>query len=181
MRIHGKVVVLSIVTLAFGATAVQAQERDETKMNQLSARPIDDQDVMMKRALWRRMDLKEKQNMPMFSKNNEITRYIIEATKAGLITAYVNDSCVTELTPEQLHKKLLMPNQVAGLSAEEIAAGFGTASAITEAGAIPRKKTSPKKQEAVDDGGWGTPVKKDTKKTAAVEDDGWGTPVKETC
>lgn len=177
MRIHGKVVALSIVTLAFSATAVQAQERDETKMNQLSARPIEDQDVMMKRALWRRMDLKEKQNMPMFSKNNEITRYIIEATKAGLITAYVNDSCVTELTPEQLHKKLLMPNQVAGLSAEEIAAGFGKPADNGGWGDTP-KKDEPKKEEAVDDGGWGTPVKKDTKKTAAVEDDGWGTPVK---
>ena len=177
MRIHGKVVALSIVTLALGATSVQAQERDETKMNQLSARPIEDQDVMMKRALWRRMDLKEKQNMPMFSKNNEITRYIIEATKAGLITAYVNDSCVTELTSDQLHKKLLMPNQVAGLSAEEIAAGFGQPKDNGGWGDTP-KKEEVKKEEPADDGGWGTPVKKDTKKTAAVEDDGWGPPVK---
>ena len=176
MKINGKVMALSIVSMALSATAVQAQERDETEMNQLSARPIDDQDVMMKRTLWRRMDLKEKQNMPMFSKNNEITRYIIEATKAGLITAYVNDSCVTALTPEELHTKLLMPNQVAGLSAEEIAAGFGQPADNGGWGDAP-KKEEPKKVETVDDG-WGTPVKKDTKKTAAVEDDGWGTPVK---
>ena len=168
---------LSIVSLALGATAAQAQERDETKMNQLSARPIDDQDVLIKKTLWRRMDLKEKQNLPLFSKNNEITRYLIEAVKAGLLDAYVNDSCVTKITPEEFHKKLLMPNQVAGLSAEEIAAGFGQPAASDGGWGDTPKKEEPKKEVASDDG-WGTPVKKDTKKTAAVEDDGWGTPVK---
>ncbi|GHB60890.1 type IX secretion system ring protein PorN/GldN [Persicitalea jodogahamensis] len=177
MRINGKVVALSIVSLALGATAAQAQERDETKMNQLSARPIDDQDILMKKALWRRVDLNEKQNLPMFSKNNEITRYLLEAAKAGLLDAYVNDSCVTKLTPEELHKKLLIPNQVAGLSAEEIAAGFGQPAASDGGWGDAPKKEEIKKEETVDDG-WGTPVKKDTKKTAVVEDDGWGTPVK---
>ncbi len=178
MRINGKVVALSIVSLAMGATAVQAQERDETKMNQLSARPIDDQDILMKKALWRRVDLNEKQNLPMFSKNNEITRYLLEAAKAGLLDAYVNDSCVTKLTPEELHKKLLIPNQVAGLSAEEIAAGFGQPAANDGGWGDTPKQEAPKQEAAADDG-WGTPVK-DTKKTAAVEDDGWGTPVKKT-
>ena len=177
MRIYGKAVALSIVSLALGVTAVQAQERDETKMNQLSARPIDDQDILMKKALWRRVDLKEKQNLPMFSKNNEITRYLIEAVEAGLLDAYMNDSCVTKMTPEQFHKRLLVPNQVAGLSAEEIEAGFGKQAAGDGGWGDAPKKEEPKK-EAVDDGGWGKPVEKDIKKTAAVEDDGWGPPVK---
>jgi gliding motility associated protien GldN len=178
MRMNGKVVVLSIATLALGVTTVNAQERDESKMNQLSARPIDDHDVMMKRTLWRRVDLNEKQNLPMFSKNNEITRYLLEATKAGLLDAYVNDSCTTKLTPELLHKKLTIPNQVAGLSAEEIAAGFGQPAANTGGGWGDTPKTEPaKKEPAAADDGWGAP-KKDTKKTAAVEDDGWGAPVK---
>lgn len=177
MRMNGKVMALSIVTLALGGTAAHAQERDESKMNVLSARPIDDHDVMMKRTLWRRVDLNEKQNLPMFSKNNEITRYLLEATKAGLLDAYVNDSCTTKLTPELLHKKLTIPNQVAGLSAEEIAAGFGQP-ATGDAGWGTEPKTDPAKTEpAAADDGWGTP-KKDTKKTAAVEDDGWGAPVK---
>lgn len=177
MRINRKVVALSIVSLALGATAAQAQERDETKMNQLSVRPIDDQDILMKKTLWRRVDLDEKQNLPMFSKNNEITRYLIEAVQAGLLDAYVNDSCTTKLTPEQFHKKLLIPNQVAGLSAEEIAAGFGQPAASDGNWGDAPKKEEPKK-EAVADDGWGTPVKKDSKKTAVVEDDGWGAPVK---
>lgn len=178
MRINGKIVALSLVSMAFGTAAVQAQERDETKMNQLSARPIDDNDILMKKTLWRRMDLKEKQNMPMFSVNNEITRYLLEATKAGLITAYVNDSCLTELTPENLHKKLLIPNQIGGFSQEEIDAGFGQPVAGTPGdggwGDAPKKPAA--NQPAAADEGWGTPVK-EIKKEEPV-DDGWGTPVK---
>ncbi|TDB65369.1 type IX secretion system ring subunit PorN/GldN [Arundinibacter roseus] len=174
---NGKVVALSIVSLALGATSVYAQERDESKMNELSARPIDDHDVMMKRTLWRRMDLNEKQNLPMFSKNNEITRYLLEATKAGLLDAYENDSCTTKLTPEILRKKLLIPNQEGGLSAEEIAAGFGQPATTGGGWDDPAPKAAAKTE--TEDDGWGAP-KKDTKKTAAVEDDGWGPPVKKT-
>ncbi len=176
MRINGKVVALSLVSMALSAVTVQAQERDEAKMNQLSARPIDDNDILMKKTLWRRMDLKEKQNMPMFSVNNEITRYLLDATKAGLITAYANDSCKTELTPEQLHKKLLVPNQVGGFSQEEIDAGFGKPAAGDGGwGDAPKQPTT--NQPAADDG-WGTPVKETKKAEPEPVDDGWGAPVK---
>ena len=121
----GKLIVGTLLAVFTAVGTSHAQERDESSMNELSARPIDSHDVMMKRTLWRRVDLKEKQNMPMFSKNNEITRYLLEAAKAGLLEAYTNDSCTTKLTPDQLRKKLIVPNQAAGLSAEEIAAGFG--------------------------------------------------------
>jgi gliding motility associated protien GldN len=175
MRINGKVVAWSVLSLALGTTVTFAQEKDESKANELSARPIDPNDIMMKRTLWRRVDLNEKQNLPMFSKNNEITKYLLEAAKAGLITAYTNDSCSTELTPEALHKKLVMPNQEAGLSAEEIAAGFGQKPAGGD-GWDTKTAAATKKAEPADDG-WGAPApKKDAKKTAAVEDDGWGAP-----
>ncbi|HEV7348706.1 gliding motility protein GldN [Telluribacter sp.] len=170
---NGKVVAWSILSLALGTTVTYAQEKDESKANELSARPIDPNDIMMKRTLWRRVDLKEKQNLPMFAQNNEITRYLIEAAKAGLITPYVNDSCTTELTPEMFQKKLIMPNQTAGLSEEEIAAGFGQKPA--DGGGWDAKPTTPAKTAEPADDGWGAP-KKDAKKTAAVEDDGWGTP-----
>ncbi|WP_184179882.1 gliding motility protein GldN [Rhabdobacter roseus] len=172
---NGKVVAWSLLSLALGATAAQAQERDDASENQLSARPIDPHDVLMKRTLWRRVDLNEKQNLPMFSKNNEITRYLIDAAKAGLIPAYTNDSCATQQTPEEFRKKILVPNEVGGLSAEEIAAGFGQPADNGGWGDTPKKDTKAAAKPA--DDGWGTPVK-DTKKTAVVEDDGWGTPVK---
>ena len=104
---------------------------------------------MMKKTLWRRIDLKEKQNQSMFSKNNEISKYLMEAVKAGLIDAYANDSCTTKITAEKFHENLLIPNTGGGLSAEEIAAGF----------------TEDNKNGAKSDG-WDTPKKDDQEKNS---------------
>ena len=50
--------------------------------------------VMFKKTVWRRMDMNEKQNRPFFSKNGEISRLLIEAANEGLITPYRSDSCI---------------------------------------------------------------------------------------
>lgn len=171
-RMNGKTIAWSILSLTMGTTMVFAQEKEDSTANQFSSHPISDGDVMMKRTLWRRVDLKEKQNTAMFSKNNEITRYLLEAAKAGLIEAYANDSCTTKLTGDQIHKKMLIPNQTAGLSAEEIAAGFGTPAAGDGFGDKPKVDPAKKSEKVTADDGWGAP----SKKTAAVEDDGWGAP-----
>lgn len=183
IRMNGKTIAWSLLALSVGSTATFAQEKVDSTVNQFSSRPISDEDVMMKRTLWRRVDLKEKQNISMFSKNNEITRYLLEAAKAGLLDAYTNDSCATKLTTEEIHKRILIPNQVAGLSAEEIAAGFGKPAAAGTAddgwGAKPKAEPAKQTENTTDDG-WGSPTKKDTKKEVAVEDDGWGPPKKKT-
>ncbi|NIJ53488.1 gliding motility associated protein GldN [Dyadobacter arcticus] len=176
-RMNGKTIAWSLISLSLGTGVTFAQEKEDSTANQFSSRPISDGDVMMKRTLWRRVDLKEKQNVSMFSKNNEITRYLLEAAKAGLIDAYVNDSCVTKITSDELHKRILIPNQTAGLSAEEIAAGFGEATKTDDGwGAKPKadatKQTS-STTEALN-------AKQDPKKEAVVEDDGWGPPKKKT-
>ena len=166
--------------LAVAGTGAMAQEKPSTGTNSLSVRAINENDIMMKKTLWRRIDLKEKQNQSMFSKNNEITKYLIDAMKAGLIDGYENDSVTTKLTPEKMQKRLIMPNSAPQLSAEEIAAGFGTETAAGGANdGWGDTKKDPKKTAAaakpVDDG-WGTP-----KKAAAQPvDDGWGTPKKKT-
>lgn len=159
-----------LVALVVGTAGVAfAQEKADSVENSFSARPIPESDILMKRTLWRRVDLKEKQNVPMFSMNNEITRYLLDAAKAGLLDAYVNDSCKTLLTPEQLRKNLLVPNQVGGLSEEEIAAGFGQASDDGWGNAA----QGDKKAAATQDDGWGAPAQ-----PKEEEDDGWGTPKK---
>ncbi len=164
----GKLVVGTAIAI-FGMTATSsfAQEREDSTDSQKSVSAVQPGDIMLKRTLWRRVDLKEKQNQPMFSRNNEITKYILEAAKAGLIDAYANDSCsaASKLNIQDLHKKLLIPNQEAGLSQEEIEAGFGTAGA--DDGWAGNDKKTETAQKA--DDGWGTPA-------PAVEDDGWGTP-----
>ena len=181
-RMNCKSIALSLLTISLGATAAHAQERVDSTVNQYSARPIADGDIMMKRTLWRRVDLSEKQNLSMFSKNNEITRYLLEAAKAGLIEAYTNDSCATPLTKEELHKRVLIPNQTAGLSEEEKNAGFG-APAATDGWGDNKAKTDPSKQAnntaTKEDDGWGN-TKKDAKKEPEVVDDGWGAPKKKT-
>jgi gliding motility associated protien GldN len=161
---------IATVMLAVAGGAI-AQEKASTGKNSLSVRAVDENDIMMKKTLWRRIDLKEKQNQSMFSKNNEITKYLIEAVKSGLIDAYANDSVTTKLAPEKFHERLLVPNAGGGLSAEEIAAGFGneTAGSTTGDGWGDAKKPAAKK--AADDG-WGAPA---TKK-AQPADDGWGAP-----
>ena len=161
-----KTIAWSVLSLSMGVSGAFAQEKVDSTQNMFSARPISDGDVMMKRTLWRRVDLMEKQNTAMFSKNNEISRYLLDAAKAGLIDAYTNDSCVVKLTPELLHKKMLIPNQVAGLSAEEIAAGFGK----------PVNTAAPGTAAKPADDGWDTPKKDAKKKEVAAADDGWGPP-----
>ncbi|PIQ19936.1 MAG: hypothetical protein COW65_17945, partial [Cytophagales bacterium CG18_big_fil_WC_8_21_14_2_50_42_9] len=48
-----------------------------------SARPTPESDMMFKRTLWRVVNLKEKQNRPLFALNHEISKIIIDAVKKG--------------------------------------------------------------------------------------------------
>ena len=162
-------VAVAVLTLA-GGGEVLAQEKANNGTNPNSVRGINDNDIMMKKTLWRRIDLKEKQNQSMFSKNNEISKYLLEAVKAGLIDAYTSDSCTTKITPEKFHENLLIPNTGGGLSKEEIAAGFSDDNKASDGWDAPKKDD---KKKPADDG-WGTPKKP----AAEPADDGWGTPKK---
>ncbi|UFH53721.1 hypothetical protein [Spirosoma sp. KNUC1025] len=159
IRTIGYASALTVAAFALTSGDVLAQEKASNGTNPLSVRPVNENDIMMKKTLWRRIDLKEKQNQSMFSKNNEISKYLMEAVKAGLIDAYTNDSCTTKLTAEKFHDNLLIPNTGGGLSAEEKAAGF------TEDG------------KGANSDGWDNATKKDNKKKPA--DDGWGAPKKQ--
>ena len=168
--------VVATTALALVGGGALAQEKASTGMNEQSVRPINENDIMMKKTLWRRIDLKEKQNQSMFSKNNEISKYLIDAVKAGLIDAYTSDSLTTKITAEKMHEKLLIPNAAGGLSQEEIAAGFtedGKAGAKDDGWDSPKK--DPKAAKA--DDGWGAPAPK-KQAAAAPADDGWGAPKK---
>lgn len=55
---------------------------------------VEEAQIMFKKMVWRRMDLKEKQNTPFFSLNGEISRLLIEAVDEGLLTPYRSDSCI---------------------------------------------------------------------------------------
>lgn len=77
---------------------------------------VDETQIMFKRTIWRRMDLREKQNRPFFSRNGEISRLLVEAVNDGLLKPYMSDSC-----------KNLMPDEVfqANTSVERQGGGGG--------------------------------------------------------
>jgi gliding motility associated protien GldN len=77
-----------------------AQEADTRGYNPLSVRPIHESDIMFKKTVWEVVDLREKQNRPFMSTNNEITKVIIDAVKAGLLTPYTTDSVNTPMPIE---------------------------------------------------------------------------------
>jgi gliding motility associated protien GldN len=163
---------LGSVALVALSVSVKAQEKDTKGVNPLSVREISDADVMMKRTLWRRLDLREKQNQPMFSVGNEITKYIMDAVKAGLLDAYVDPDMTKKMTMSDFGKSLQMPNQGDKTTEEELKAGFGNDNAAQGGDAWGDTKKDDKKKPADDP--WGAPAPK--KETQPV-DDPWGAPV----
>ena len=115
----------AIMMLAFLIVGTSyAQERD-ISVNPNSVYPILNHDVMYKKRVWRRMDLKEKKNRPFFAFNNEITKIIIDAVKAGILHPYKNDSVKTRMSKEEFLENIQMPDLGGGLTEEEKALGFG--------------------------------------------------------
>ncbi len=104
-----------------------AQEKTNNNLNPLSVRPINDSNVMYKTTLWRKIDLREKQNQPLFAKGSEITKHLMDGVKAGLLDAYTNDSLTTKLTLEQFSERLQIKGEGGGLSEAEKEAGFADA------------------------------------------------------
>lgn len=102
--------VLAFASLLFiGGSQTSYAQEVASGYNPHSVRPIHDSDILYKKRVWRRMDLKEKQNRPFFAYNNEITKIIIEAVKQGVLHPYVNDSLKTRMSKEQFLENLELP------------------------------------------------------------------------
>ncbi|GAB3202830.1 gliding motility associated protein GldN [Pontibacter aydingkolensis] len=110
------------IMLSAGA---MAQQVSTTASSNPSARPIPEHDVLFKKTVWRKIDLREKQNRPLFSENREITKIIINAVKSGELVAYKTDSVSTPITREEFMANITPKETGEQLTDEEIAAGFG--------------------------------------------------------
>jgi gliding motility associated protien GldN len=97
-----------------------AQEADTRGYNPMSVRPIHESDIMYKKTVWQIVDLREKQNRPFMAVNNEITKVIFDAVKAGLLQAYNGDSVKTPLALEDFIANISAPGQK--MTADELAA-----------------------------------------------------------
>jgi len=150
------------------AVAAHAQEQAAATATTGAVRAIPVSDQMFRKTIWRAIDLREKQNLPMYSDGKEIGRVIIDAVKRGELQAYKNDSVTSTLTAKEMSSNMSYAIE-APISADGDDWG---------AGAPPAKST--KKAAAADDG-WGAPVasaKKPsaTKRVAVL--DSKGKPVK---
>lgn len=135
---------LSFAALAAGLTlslTASAQEQSTTASSSGSHRPIPNSDIMFSKTITRAVDLREKQNKPMFSEGKEISKVILDAVKRGEIQAYRNDSLTSTFTPAEVSANMSFAESANELSEEEKAAGF------TEA-------------DASADDGWGAPAAK---------------------
>lgn len=122
-KLQGLALGIALITSQFAV----AQEKTNNQLNPLSVRPIHEGNVAYKTTLWRKIDLREKMNQPLFAKGSEITKHLIDAVKAGLLDAYTTDSLTTKLTLEQFSERLQMKEEGGGLSQEEKDAGFSDA------------------------------------------------------
>ncbi|WP_375416259.1 gliding motility protein GldN [uncultured Hymenobacter sp.] len=127
------------------AYSASAQEQATTATSTGSKRPIPTSDQMFRKTIWRQVDLREKQNKPMFSEGKEISRIIMEAVKRGELQAYKSDSLTSTYNPQEVSGRMSYADKSFELSAEEKAAGFSE-SDLGGGGA------------AADDG-WGAPAK----------------------
>jgi len=118
--------VLSLIFFSgFATIDVQAQESDPG-YNPNSVYSVHESYKMYKKVVWRRMDLREKQNAPFNARNRELSTVLINAVKDGLLFPYENDSLTTRMSKEAFLENLKLPDEGGGLTEEELAMGFGT-------------------------------------------------------
>ncbi|MBD2770239.1 gliding motility protein GldN [Hymenobacter sp. BT664] len=137
--IHTLAAVAACWSLSLTASA---QEQATTANSSGSHRPIPPSDQMFRKSIWRQLDLREKQNKPMFSEGKEISRVILEAVKRGELQAYKNDSLTSTFSPQEVTSNMSYADQKMELSDDEKAAGFS------------------EKDLGGSDDGWGAPAPK---------------------
>jgi gliding motility associated protien GldN len=108
----------------------------DTGYNPLSVRPIHVSDIMWKKTLLRAIDLREKQNKPLFSRNREITRLLMDAVMKGDLTIYANDSLDRKITIDEYNEAMLIPVEGGTMTEEEkqIALANGDSSVLQSGG-----------------------------------------------
>jgi len=105
-----KALISTLILFLVGFISLESSAQEERlTYNENSVYPIPFANEMYKRTVWRRMDLKEKQNRPFFSTSNEITRIIIDAVSDGLIYPYEDDSLNKRMSKEQFFENLKLP------------------------------------------------------------------------
>lgn len=91
--------------------------------NKNSIKPIPEPHILFKKRIWRQIYLKETKNKPLFARDKEITKFIIQGVKEGKLQPYTDETLTKEMSKEQFLENLKLP-QEEGLSEQEKALGF---------------------------------------------------------
>lgn len=97
-------VVTATVFVGLAIPAV-GQEQATTASSAGSIRAIPKSDQMFRKTIWRTIDLREKQNQPMFSQGKEISRVILDAVKRGELQAYRDETLTTTFTKSEMRNQ----------------------------------------------------------------------------
>ena len=85
----------------------QADPVEIPQYNPNSVDPVPSYEQLYKVGVYRRVNLKEKQNKGFFAVNSEISKIIIDGVRSGEINhIYQNDSLKSEWTKEEFEKRL---------------------------------------------------------------------------
>ena len=132
MKNINKILVLFVLlTLSPVEDSYSQLSAESNGYNPLSLRQVHESYLMWKKTLWRRVDLKEKQNKPFFARNREMSKIIIEAVERGVLIPYdsdsVNDSNVMsrEIFIENIQQADDDIEEEEGFDLDDPFAGFG--------------------------------------------------------
>ena len=164
MTSYFKVLPLALTALSV-SLAAQAQEQAAATATTGAVRPIPVSDQMFRKTIWRAIDLREKQNRPMFSDGKEISRVIIDAVKRGELQAYKNDSVTSTFNAKEVSANMSYALE-APISPDADGGDWGS---------TPAPAAKPAARKAVDE--WGMPVasskpKPATKRVAVLDANG---------
>jgi gliding motility associated protien GldN len=98
---------------------VQAQQRTAAEIIKPE---VQENYILFKKTLIRRMNLREKQNEPFNAKNSELSALIIQGAKDGLLQPYMSDSCLRPMPDDEFISSLQYEIQGAG---DDFGGGFG--------------------------------------------------------
>jgi len=113
--------ILSVLLILAGFVFSQESEEVDDGYNKFSSKGIHMSDIMWQKSVLRAVDLREKQNEPLMSNGREMPKILIDAVKAGVITAYKSDSLSdgAPLTKEEFLKNIQIPSTEIELTDEE--------------------------------------------------------------
>jgi len=113
---------VGVLALLMVGQKVQAQANvaEVPQYNPNSVSAIPKYEHLYKVRVWKRVDLKEKQNQGYFAKNRELSKIIIEGIISGEINhIYENDSLTTEITKDEFLAKLRLYEEAEGDTYDE--------------------------------------------------------------